>query len=165
MAKKDKKKSKQQDDYSVSQFQEDTAAAESPSTSAEPSTGIEYATDPVVDELADDFGGLMSTIKKSKGKKGKKQQVEMVDANEELDAMDTGASNEPTTTTTQAKEEEEEDAGEFRVKTKKEKEKEKKEKEKAKKKAQVISGFHEETDELGREEESWRCRCRHCNTC
>ena len=143
MAKKDKKKAKQQDDYWDTQFQEDSAAVkETSAPPAEPATGgIEYAQDPVMDELVDDFGGLMSAIKKSKGKKGKKQQpVEMVDANEEIEVLDEGASgtaNGAALSAQKEDEEEKEDAGEFRVKTKKEKEKEKKEREKAKKKAQV----------------------------
>jgi translation initiation factor 5B len=138
MAKKDKKKGKQQDDYWDTEVQADAAAVEASPAPTEPAKGIEYAADPVMDHLADDFGGLMSTIKKSKGKKGKKQQVEMVDANEEPEAMDTSASNQVQPVAEPTEEEEKEDAGEFRVKTKKEKEKEKKEKEKAKKKAQVL---------------------------
>lgn len=140
MAKKDKKKGKQQDDYWDTQFQEDTATVEASTAATEPAKGIEYATDPVMDELADDFGGLMSAIKKSKGKKGTKQQQEMVDANEALEAMDTTSPKKEEPAAEPTKEEDEkEDTGEFRVKTKKEKEKEKKEKEKAKKKAQVFS--------------------------
>jgi translation initiation factor 5B len=132
MAKKDKK-AKQQDDYWDNKFQEDAVSPEDNETK-------NVAEDAVVDDLADDFGGLMSAIKKTKGKKGKKQQVEMVDANEELAAMDeaeapVAASNGAAKDV--AKDDSLEDGGEFRVKTKKEKEKEKKEKEKAKKKAQV----------------------------
>ena len=83
---------------------------------------------------------LWLPLRKSKGKKGKKQAVEMVDANEELEAMDestpVAAANGDAKVVAEEKDDAE-DAGEFRVKTKKEKEKEKKEKEKAKKKAQV----------------------------
>jgi translation initiation factor 5B len=137
MAKKDKKKSKKQDDDWDTPSHEDSAAAEAPNDTITEG-GIEVAEDPVIDDLADDFGGLMSAIKKTKGKKGKKQQVEMFDANEELEVLH----EMPSTVTNEAPEavekEDDEAGGEFRVKSKKEKEKEKKEKEKAKKKAQVL---------------------------
>jgi translation initiation factor 5B len=135
MAKKDKKKAKQQDDYWDTEFQADAAAV---------APVVVESHDPVedtaVDDLVDDFGGLMSAIKQTKGKKGKKKQVEMVDANEELAALDGGAPAAAVGSASgNAKDVENDDAedGEFRVKTKKEKEKEKKEREKAKKKAQV----------------------------
>jgi translation initiation factor 5B len=160
MAKKDKKKAKQQDDYWDTGFQEDAAALDS-SVKNEENEGPAKADaeDPAVSNLADEFGGLMAAIKKSKGKKGKKAQVEMVDANEELEALEqdvTIPSANGDAKTAVADEEDEEDAGEFRVKTKKEKEKEKKEKEKAKKKAQVslFSGFYSNVQ--GREEEGRR---------
>src|SRR5579859_3607569 len=109
MAKKDKKKSKAQDDYWDTEFQDDAAVVAPPATEdAKPA--VEETT---ADDLADDFGGLMSAIKKTgKGKKGKKQQVEMVDANEELEAL---AEEKPDTPTNGAvKEEKEEEDGEFR---------------------------------------------------
>lgn len=142
MAKKDKKKAKQQDDYWDTEFQEDAAVADA-TTSQEPDQSTEQPMqdDPVMEDLVDNFGGLMAAIKKSKGKKGKKPQAEMVDANEELEVMDNmaaaGASGDIEAAV--EKEAETEETGEFRVKTKKEKEKEKKEKEKAKKKAQACS--------------------------
>jgi translation initiation factor 5B len=135
MAKKDKKKAKQQDDYWDTEFQEDAAAVAAP-TQEEPQN--DAAPDPV-DDLADEFGGLMSAIKKTKGKKGKKQQVEMVDANEELEALEAETPAETNGAAPATEENDEPEGGEFRVKTKKEKEKEKKEKEKAKKKAQVVA--------------------------
>jgi translation initiation factor 5B len=162
--KKDKKKGKQkQDDYWDNDFQQDAAAIETTTPAApaadvsEPQeSGVKTADapeDPAMNDLAEEFGGLMAAIKKSKGKKGKKQQpVETFDANEELEAMDDVA---PTSTQNgdgaaekederEEEEEEEETGGEFRVKTKKEKEKEKKEKEKAKKKAQVtVNSVHQ----------------------
>jgi translation initiation factor 5B len=150
--KKDKKKAKQkQDDYWDTEFQQDaatldvtTATAEPEQPEAEKPTAV--TADPVMDDLSEEFGGLMAAIKKSKGKKGKKQQpVEMLDANEELQAMEVEASpvaaaqnGDAGDTAEKEDEEEEQGGGEFRVKTKKEKEKEKKEKEKAKKKAQVF---------------------------
>ena len=142
MAKKDKKKGKQQDDYWDTEFQEDAAAinanATAQSETANNDTNV-APKDPGMDDLAENFGGLMAAIKKTKGgKKGKKQQMEMVDANEEIEAMETvKPNNEVPEPAAPTNDEAEEDAGEFRVKTKKEKEKEKKEKEKAKKKAQV----------------------------
>ena len=149
MAKKDKKKGKQQDDYWETEFQEDAAAMGGTNANEEPkaigtSNAAEAKADPAMDDLAENFGGLMAAIQKSKGgKKGKKQQVDMVDANEELENMGESATIvdaspasrvEPPSSPPQQAEEE---GGEFRMKTKKEKEKEKKEKEKAKKKAQV----------------------------
>jgi len=138
MAKKDKKKAKQQDDYWDTEFQEDAAAINATSNQ-EPQTTTEVAKDSVTDDLGDDFGGLMAAIKKVKGKKGKKQQVEMVDANEELEALDETAPEKADgdAAAVDDAEKDVEESGEFRVKTKKEKEKEKKEREKAKKKAQV----------------------------
>jgi len=56
MGKKDKKKAKQED-YWDTQFQDDVAAIETPN---EP---VQSTEDPVPDDLADDFGGLMSAIK------------------------------------------------------------------------------------------------------
>ena len=152
--KKDKKKGKQkQDDYWDTDFQQDAAAisASTPTATAtsiaDPEELAETAkpaetADPAMDELAEEFGGLMAAIKKSQGKKGKKQQpVDMVDANEELEALEVETTTPATAQNGDVdgdKEDGEEQAGgEFRVKTKKEKEKEKKEKEKAKKKAQV----------------------------
>ena len=85
MAKKDKKKAKQQDDYWDNEFQEDATATAS-HVSEEPKE--EPVNDAVVDDLTEDFGGLMSAIKKQEGKKGKKQQMEMVDANDELAALE-----------------------------------------------------------------------------
>jgi translation initiation factor 5B len=137
MAKKDKKKSKKQDDDWDTPSHEDTAAAETPNNTVTEG-GIEVAEDPVIDDLADDFGGLMSAIKKTKGKKGKKQQAEMFDANEELEVLDEAPSTAADETSAAVEKEDDQDGGEFRVKSKKEKEKEKKEKEKAKKKAQVL---------------------------
>jgi len=142
MAKKDKKKAKQQDDYWDTEFQEDAAQVNATTSQEQPQAegNAAEAKDPVMDDLADNFGGLMAALKKSKGKKSKKQAVEMVDANEELEAMDESAPVAAATGDAKVVAEEKddaEDAGEFRVKTKKEKEKEKKEKEKAKKKAQV----------------------------
>lgn len=148
MAKKDKKKGKQQDEYWDAEFQEDAAAMATTSTKEEPNTdgtsnAAPTSADPAKDDLAEGFGGLMAAIKKSGGKKAKKQQAEMVDANEELENMEESATIgdaspasrvEPSPS---APQQEEEEGGEFRMKTKKEKEKEKKEKEKAKKKAQV----------------------------
>jgi translation initiation factor 5B len=150
MAKKDKKKAKPQDDYWNEEFQNDVPAEpqqQEPAATATPpaAAAAEEAGDangngdPAMDDLADDFGGLMAMLKRNKGKKGKKQQKpEMVDANEELEAMDQDV--QPQKGTPAPADDDEpaaEDGGEFRVKTKKEKEKEKKEKEKAKKKAQV----------------------------
>jgi translation initiation factor 5B len=135
MAKKDKKKAKQQDDYWDNEFQEDAAAIGAPV--AEESKD-EPVNDAVVDDLAEDFGGLMSAIKKTKGKKGKKQQMEMLDANDELAALEeTETVATPAPAAVKEDNDEEPEVAEFRVKTKKEKEKEKKEKEKAKKKVQV----------------------------
>ena len=93
MAKKDKKKAKQQDDYWDTEPQEDNAQVNATTSQEQPQpdSSIAEAKDPVMDDLADNFGGLMAALKKSKGKKGKKQAVEMVDANEELEAMDVSA--------------------------------------------------------------------------
>jgi translation initiation factor 5B len=141
MAKKDKKKAKQ-DDYWDTQFQDDAAAVEAASPESGPSES------PVIDELAEQFGGLMSAIKKSKGgKKDKKGQGEMVDANEEIEALEGTVSGSAVQTVYDENHQGFDDghdgvAGEFRVKTKKEKEKEKKEKEKAKKKAQAFSALY-----------------------
>jgi translation initiation factor 5B len=154
MPKKDKKKAKQQDDYWDTDFQNDITESHAATTTEppppQPPTAEENdGKDPMMDDLADEFGGLMATLKRNKAKKGKKQQqVEMVDDNPELEAVnELEQPQEPkamSTAVSAAVEgdkapaaEGEEDAGEFRVKTKKEKEKEKKEKEKAKKKAQV----------------------------
>src|SRR5277367_547270 len=148
--KKDKKKAKQkQDDYWDTEFQQDAATLDVTTATAEPeqpeaAEPTAVTADPVMDNLSEEFGGLMAAIKKSKGKKGKKQQpVEMMDANEELQAMEVEASpvaqnGDAVDTAEKEDDEEEQGGGEFRVKTKKEKEKEKKEKEKAKKKAQVF---------------------------
>ena len=150
--KKDKKKAKQkQDDYWDTEFQQDAATLDVTTATTEPeqpeaAEPTEVTADPAMDDLSEEFGGLMAAIKKSKGKKGKKQQpVEMMDANEELQAMEVEASpvaaaqnGDADETAEKEDEEEEQGGGEFRVKTKKEKEKEKKEKEKAKKKAQVF---------------------------
>ena len=150
--KKDKKKAKQkQDDYWDTEFQQDAATLDVTTATAEPeqpeaAEPTAVTADPVMDDLSEEFGGLMAAIKKSKGKKGKKQQpVEMMDANEELQAMEIDDSpvaaaqnGDAGDTPEKDDDEEEQGGGEFRVKTKKEKEKEKKEKEKAKKKAQVF---------------------------
>jgi hypothetical protein len=135
MAKKDKKKGKQQDDYWDTEFQDDAAVVQT-QNNEEPQTKEENGDNAVMDDLADDFGGLMSALKKVKGgKKGKKQDTpSMVDANEELEALNVSQS---ASANGAADENDGGEEGEFRVKTKKEKEKEKKEKEKAKKKAQV----------------------------
>src|SRR5271170_8378955 len=147
--KKDKKKAKQkQDDYWDTDFQKDADTLDVATATTEPQqpeTSTAVIDDPVIDDVAEEFGGLMAAIKKSKGKKGKKQQpVEMMDANEELQAMEIDDSpvaaaqnGDAGDTPEKDDDEEEQGGGEFRVKTKKEKEKEKKEKEKAKKKAQV----------------------------
>src|SRR5271170_3672098 len=102
--KKDKKKGKQkQDDYWDTDFQQDAAAITASTSTADledlpetaKSTTAEAAVtaDPAMDDLAEEFGGLMAAIKKSKGKKGKKQQpMDMMDANEELQAMEVEAS-------------------------------------------------------------------------
>ena len=129
MAKKDKKKAKQED-YWDTEFQDDAATEQ-----VQDNEETQPKSDPVVDDLADDFGGLMSTLKKHKGKKGKKQEAPMIDANEELQAMEAVVVEE--TPSKPSKDPGDGEENEFRVKTKKEKEKEKKEKEKAKKKAQV----------------------------
>src|SRR6266496_5969349 len=144
MAKKDKKKAKQQDEYWDTQFQEDAAETHATTSQEQPQPDGNTAKekDQVMDDLADNFGGLMAALKKSKGKKGKKTTVEMVDANEELEAMVESTPVAEASGDTKAVAEEKDDGddgGEFRVKTKKEKEKDKKEKEKAKKKAQVWS--------------------------
>jgi translation initiation factor 5B len=136
MAKKDKKKGKKQDDDWDIPSHEDATTAEITNNSVTEG-GFEVAEDPLMDDLADDFGGLMSAIKKTKGKKGKKQQVEMVDANEELQVLDEAPSSATAEPETAVEKDDEQEGGEFRVRTKKEKEKEKKEKDKAKKKAQV----------------------------
>src|SRR5277367_6115989 len=132
--KKDKKKGKQkQDDYWDTDFQQDAAAITASTSTADledlpetaKSTTPEAAVtaDPAMDDLAEEFGGLMAAIKKSKGKKGgkKQQRMDMVDANVELEAMEVD-----TTTSAAAQNgevdrdnedgEEEQEAGEFRVK-------------------------------------------------
>ena len=66
MAKKDKKKAKQQDDYWDTEFQEDAAQVNATTSQEQPQpdSSTAEAKDPVMDDLADNFGGLMATLKK-----------------------------------------------------------------------------------------------------